>query len=191
MEGVYEERVSMAEVERVPVVRAVERFEAFYAREFEAVAALAVALSGSRIVAEDLAQEAFLAAYREWDRVGRFDNPGAWVRRVVANRSVSVFRRRVAEARALTRLGGRGDDRSDEVSGEGWELWGAVRKLPKRQAQTVALFYVVDMTLEDIALVLGCTVVRLIKALDAVNLAALARHPGEAIDRIPIAKCLQ
>ena len=66
MEGVYEERVSMAEVERVPVVRAVERFEAFYAREFEAVAALAVALSGSRIVAEDLAQEAFLAAYREW-----------------------------------------------------------------------------------------------------------------------------
>lgn len=158
MEGVYEERVSMADVERVPVVRAVERFEAFYAREFETVVALVVALSGSRLAAEDLAQEAFLAAYRGWDRIGRFDNPGAWVRRVVANRSVSVFRRRVAEARALTRLGGRGDGRSDGVSGASWELWGAVRKLPKRQAQTVALFYVVDMTLEDIALVLGCTV---------------------------------
>ena len=71
---------------------------------------LAYALSGSRTVAEDLAQDAFLAAHKNWDKVGRYDKPGAWVRRVVANMSVSQFRRKVREAKALARM------RSDEAS---------------------------------------------------------------------------
>ena len=54
--------------------------------------------------AEDIAQDAFLAAHRDWERVGRYDKPGAWVRRVVANLSVSLVRTRVREARALARL---------------------------------------------------------------------------------------
>lgn len=63
----------------VPVVRAVPFFDSFYRAEFEAVAGLAYTLSGSRLASEDLAQEAFLAAYRRWDEIGRYDNPGAWV----------------------------------------------------------------------------------------------------------------
>ena len=88
-----------------PVVRlAPEPFEDFYGREYLAVVGLAYALSGSRWGAEDLAQEAFLAAHRDWDRIGAYDQPGAWVRRVVANLSVSGFRRRAAEAKALARI---------------------------------------------------------------------------------------
>jgi DNA-directed RNA polymerase specialized sigma24 family protein len=79
-------------------------FEDFYVREYPAVVGLAYALSGSRWGAEDLAQEAFLAAHRQWDRIGSYDQPGAWVRRVVANLSVSSFRRRAAEAKALARF---------------------------------------------------------------------------------------
>ena len=70
-----------------------ETFEDFYVREFAAIVGLAYALSGSRSGAEDLAQEAFLAAHRTWDRVGGYEEPGAWVRRVVANLAVSAFRR--------------------------------------------------------------------------------------------------
>lgn len=138
-----------------PVVRAVPRFEAFYAAEFEAVLGLAYALSGSRHGAEDLVQEAFLAAYRRWEEIGGYDNPGAWVRRVVANRSVSAFRRRAAEARALPRLA-----RSPlpELSPETADVWRAVRNLPKRQAQVVALFYLEDLPLEDIAAILDRSV---------------------------------
>ena len=51
---------------------------------------LAYALSGSRAAAEDLAQEAFLAAHKSWDKVGGYEKPEAWVRRVVANMSVSL-----------------------------------------------------------------------------------------------------
>jgi DNA-directed RNA polymerase specialized sigma24 family protein len=46
---------------------------------------LVYALSGSRMGAEDIAQEAFLRAYRDWDRVGSYEHQAAWVRRVAAN----------------------------------------------------------------------------------------------------------
>jgi len=82
-------------------------FGGFYRAQYRPVLALAYVLSGSRSGAEDLAQDAFAAAHRAWERVGCFDDPGAWVRRVVANRSVSLVRRRVAEARALVRLANR------------------------------------------------------------------------------------
>lgn len=138
----------------VPLIRSVPDFDAFYESEFEPVAALAYVLSGSRIASDDLAQDAFLAAYRRWGEIGRYDNPGAWVRRAVANRSVSLFRRSVAQARAVARLGGStemGDMAPDSI-----DVWKAVRRLPKRQAQAVALFYLEDMSLGDIARVLDC-----------------------------------
>ncbi len=86
-----------------PVLR---DFASFYASELRQVVGLAYVISGSRSGAEDLAQDAFLAAYKRWEQVGRYPNPGAWVRRVVSNRAVSVFRRRTAEARALLRFRG-------------------------------------------------------------------------------------
>lgn len=82
-------------------------FDELYQRDFRALVALAYGLSGSRAAAEELAQEAFLAAHRRWDRIGGYDDPSAWLRRVVVNRSVSAVRRRMAERRALARLGGR------------------------------------------------------------------------------------
>src|SRR5688500_15779291 len=81
-------------------------FEELYRRDFTAVVGLVYALSGSRHVAEELAQEAFLAAHRGWDRVGGYDDPGAWVRRVAVNQAVSALRRRSAEARTVLRLSG-------------------------------------------------------------------------------------
>lgn len=78
-------------------------FEALYRREFAGVVALAYVLSGSNAAAEDLAQEAFVAAHRRWNEISRYDDPGAWVRKVVSNMAVSTIRRRVAEAKALHR----------------------------------------------------------------------------------------
>ena len=50
-------------------VRAVPDFESFYRSEYRSVVGLACALSGSRIAAEDITQDAFLAAHKEWGRV--------------------------------------------------------------------------------------------------------------------------
>ena len=134
-----------------------QAFEDFYSQEYSAVVGLAYALSGSRSGAEDLAQEAFLAAHRNWHRIGRYDQPGAWVRRVVANLSVSAFRRRVAEARALARAAlGEGTVLPDLGAGDP-EFWSAIRALPRRQAQVIALFYLEDRSIAEVAEILDMT----------------------------------
>lgn len=125
-----------------------------YRREYRSVVALAYGLSGSRGAAEELAQEAFLEAHRAWDRVGGYDDPAAWVRRVVANRSVSRVRRTMAEVRAITRVAGR-RELPTELPESDAGFWRAVRRLPDRQAQTIALHYLEDRSVAEIAEVLG------------------------------------
>jgi RNA polymerase sigma-70 factor (ECF subfamily) len=145
-------------VEEVPGPRILgsrESFEEFYASEYPAVVGLAYALSGNRWVAEDLAQEAFLAAHRSWHRIATYERPGAWVRRVVANLSVSIFRRRLAEAKALASLALGQSSALADLSAEDVEFWRAVRQLPRRQAQVVALHYLEDRPVGEIADVLG------------------------------------
>jgi RNA polymerase sigma-70 factor (ECF subfamily) len=134
-----------------------ERFEEVYLREFATVFALAYALSGSRWAAEDIAQDAFVVAHRQWDRVGGYENPGAWVRRVAANLAVSGVRRRVAEARALVRLAGRIEPSYAALPAEDGDFWRAVRRLPRRQAQVVALLALGDLSTAEVASTLGCS----------------------------------
>lgn len=134
---------------------AVESFEAFYAREMPRLLVLARALSGSAS-ADDIAQDAMVTAFGRWDTVSTYDAPGAWVRQVCANRAVSVLRRRAAEARALVRLGGRRAEPA-AMSEESETFWAEVRRLPRRQAQSIALFYVYDLGVAEIARTLGCS----------------------------------
>lgn len=46
-----------------------EPFDEFYRREYGPIVALGYALTGDRGAAEDLAQDAFFAAHRRWDRL--------------------------------------------------------------------------------------------------------------------------
>jgi RNA polymerase sigma-70 factor, ECF subfamily len=130
-------------------------FEDFYRKEYRAVVGLAYVLSGSRWAAEDLAQDAFLAAHNDWGRISRYDQPGAWVRRAVANRSVSMLRRRTVEAKVLVRLAFGERPILPSIPEHSGEFWDAVRSLPKRQAQVVALHYLEDRSVAEVAEVLG------------------------------------
>jgi RNA polymerase sigma-70 factor (ECF subfamily) len=156
-------------------------FEDFYSDEYDAVLGFAYALSGSRFGAEDLAHDAFFAAYKNWDKVCRYDQPGAWVRRVVINLSVSSFRRRVAEARALARaaLGERTALPDVEIGDPAF--WGAVRALPRRQAQVVALFYLEDRPIAEIAEILGLRI-GTVKSTLHDGRASLARRLREEVE---------
>ena len=145
----------MREATSPRILGSLASFEDFYATEYSAVVGLAYGLSGSRWVAEDLAQEAFLAAHRDWDRIAAYEQPASWVRRVVANKSVSAFRRRLAEAKALGRVALGRQSAVAELSAEDVEFWRAVRALPRRQAQVVALHYLEDRPVADIAESLG------------------------------------
>jgi RNA polymerase sigma-70 factor (ECF subfamily) len=130
-------------------------FDDLYASEYGAVVRVAFALTGRLGVAEELTQEAFLAAYRRWDRVGLYDDPAAWVRRVVTHRCVSFWRRGLTELRMMTRLG---RERSTTVViPEGDErVLAAVRRLPPRQREVIALVLLEDRAVNEVADILGC-----------------------------------
>ena len=129
-------------------------FEDFYLAEFRPVLGLAFVLCGDRGVAEELAMGAFETALRQWPRVSEMASPEGWVRSVVANASVSRFRRLAAERRARRTLAETSETVvvDDGLSGEVWE---AVRRLPRRQAQVVALFYFEGYGRVETAAVLG------------------------------------
>lgn len=127
-----------------------DTFDAFWAGDHAAVLALAAALTGDWGVAEDITQDAFGAAHRKWSQI---DNPAAWVRRVVANRAASHWRRRTREAAAFARLAARTN--TVVLGPEPDEFWAQVRALPRRQAQVVVLRYLDDLSISEIATVLG------------------------------------
>src|SRR4029450_9180460 len=107
--------------------------------------------------AEDTAHDAFVAAHRQSGRVGGYDDPGAWVRRVAANLAVSAVRRRLAEARGLVRRAARRAPSSTDLPAEDGEFWRVVRQLPRRQAQVVALVALEELSTAEVESTLGCS----------------------------------
>ncbi len=133
-----------------------EAFEAFYAREYSSLVALAHVLTGSKAHAEDVAQEALLAAYRRWGEVGEMEYPGGLGSASRARTSRPPFaRRRIVEGRALLRLRRNPTD-VYALDEDASTFWSEVRRLPRRQAQCLALFYMYGCSVTDTAQVLGC-----------------------------------
>jgi len=141
--------------QRPSAVRIPRHFESFYRDQYSRVVAVCYALSGSQAAAEDVAQEAFIRAHRDWEMIGSYERPDAWVRRVATNLAFSRFRRLKAESRAVLRLAGNRQEITFDMTESDDELWSKVRALPRRQAQVVALHYVEDRAIADIANVLG------------------------------------
>jgi len=133
-------------------------FADFYRGEYHSVARFAYVLTGDHAAAEDLAQDAFLAAQRSWTKVATYDAPGAWVRRVLVNRSRSRYRSLGRERRALTKLRPVSDGAPPpRLDAETVDVWREVRRLPKRQAQVIALTYLDGLTLDEIGGILECS----------------------------------
>lgn len=129
-------------------------FDAFYRAHYAPMVRLAYALTGRLDLAEELAQDAFVACHRRWSQVSHYDNPVAWLRRILTNHCVSSGRRHLTELRLLTRL--RNERPTDPGLADHTELlWSAIRGLPRRQAQSLALAFVDDLSVSGIAEVLG------------------------------------
>jgi RNA polymerase sigma factor (sigma-70 family) len=131
-------------------LQVVPTFEALFVEEYPKMVALAAAVSGDRGFAEDLAQEAMHRLHRNWGRVQGYESPGAWVRRVTINLAISQRRRLVNETRARLRLGVPASVLPPSAA-EHEPVWRAVRSLPGKQRAAIALRYLEDRTIEDIA----------------------------------------
>jgi RNA polymerase sigma-70 factor (ECF subfamily) len=139
--------------DEAPTVEPTPTFEALFSIEYPKMVALAAAVSGNRAFAEDIAQEAMSRASARWADISHYDKPGAWIRRVTYNLAVSRRRRLAREARALLRLG-QPEPELPPALPEHQGVWDTVATLPKQQRAVVALHYLEDLSLEEIAEVL-------------------------------------
>lgn len=140
-----------------PEVALVGGFDELYRREYPALVGVATALAGAD--GEDLVQDAMVRTLVHWEKVRRLDRPGAWCHRVLVNLCRSWWRRGVTAGRYLVGL--RRDLSSatptggPELAAEVIAFWAAVRRLPDRQRQVMALHYAGDRPVAEIAQILG------------------------------------
>jgi RNA polymerase sigma factor (sigma-70 family) len=108
-----------------------------------------------KLVAEELAQETFLVAYRDWNRISGLDNPRAWVRKVAINQR-SLFLRAYLRQQTRDRDAvARDEEDRIKLADDHAEVWQAVRTLPPLQAQVIALHYYEDYSVAQVAAALG------------------------------------
>jgi len=137
-----------------------EGFREFVLAHGAGLLRLAYLLTGDHSTAEDLLQSALLRAYRHWDRVGGADVPETYVRRILVNQRVSLWRRRRVDELPVAepdRLVTGGFDESVGIV-ERDQLWRALHRLPPRTRAVVVLRYWQDMSETATAELLGCSV---------------------------------
>jgi len=123
-------------------------FAALYQARFVDLTAQLYAFTGDALETQDLVQEAFIRAWKRWDRISRYDDPGAWVRRVAWNlamtrhKRLKIFRRVPDHRVTPPPTPESGLDRLDLVV--------ALRKLPHQIRRVVVLHYLADMSIADI-----------------------------------------
>lgn len=132
-------------------------FEAFCRRERPRLVGALTLYCGDVLLAEEVAQEALLAACRDWSRLQRMRAPGAWAHRVAMNIVNSAIRRRYAERRALRRHGPDRDRYELPDVASAVRVREAVRKLPDDQRAVVVLRFYADLSAAEVGEVMGRT----------------------------------
>jgi RNA polymerase sigma-70 factor (ECF subfamily) len=133
-------------------------FEAFFHEGFGRTLRLVLRIVPGAAEAEDVAAEAFARAYADWDRVGFLEHRLAWVLRVATNLAVDTVRPRRRRLLPLTvEAAGAVRDRvlSEDDLAIRHALVAALRRLPARQREAIALRYLGDMSVEEVARALG------------------------------------
>ncbi|MEO7369498.1 MAG: sigma-70 family RNA polymerase sigma factor [Ilumatobacteraceae bacterium] len=138
----------MSEMSEVKVVATIDSlFRAHYGR---LVRALTLAC-GDREVAADAVQEAFVKAHVHWRRIEKYDDPVGWIRRVAINRLHDDHRRQNRKGLAMQRLAGEPQVESVEQHGFDSDLPMILAQLPKQQRIAMALFYVDELSIAEVA----------------------------------------
>jgi RNA polymerase sigma-70 factor (sigma-E family) len=131
-----------------------------YERHAPAAVRLAYLITGDRERSRDVAQEAFVRVAARFRHLRFPDAFDAYLRRTVINLCTSQFRRERLERAFLEREGSRERDRTTEPPDLGArdELRQALRRLPPRQRVAVVLRYYEDLSEEDMADAMRCSV---------------------------------
>ncbi len=145
----------------VETVREAEReaFDAFVRARLPELLRFGRSLTGSAEAGADLVQDALERTLLSWSRLNSRDEPEGYVRRIMVNRNISIWRKfgRERSTDPLDLV-----DRPDAATHQDRhfddDLWRAIRQLPTKQRAVIALRYYEDLSEADIAQALGCSV---------------------------------
>ena len=135
--------------------------EQLYATHYRQLVRLSVLLVRDLGTAEEVVQDAFVAMHGRWRSLRDPDKALAYLRQTVVNRSRSVLRHRVVEIKYVAHQPGSaardvpGADENILVSERRAAVLHAMRQLPQRQREVLALRYYLDLDEADIAETLG------------------------------------
>jgi RNA polymerase sigma-70 factor (sigma-E family) len=130
-----------------------ESFDAFVRARLPNLLRFGHALTGSSEAAADLVQDALERTLIAWSRLESRDEPEGYVRRIMVNRNISIWRK-LRREQVMADVHDRGfeDRRFDH------DMWRALSTLPPRQRAVIVLRYYEDLSEADIARILGCSV---------------------------------
>ncbi|AUG78420.1 RNA polymerase sigma24 factor [Kitasatospora sp. MMS16-BH015] len=155
-------------------------FSSFVQGRWNGLVRTAYLLTGDRHHAEDLAQTALTKVYASWRRIRRSDNPDAYLRRVLVTCNIDRFRKRRPLEHPTDDLPepyGPRPPAADAQADQRRVLMAALASLPARQRAVVVLRYWEDLSAEQTAAALGCSV-GTVKSQAAKGLAKLREFPG-------------
>ena len=114
---------------------------------------------GDQDTAQELVAEAFARACASWRTVGRHPAPAAWVVRTALNANISRWRRRRREVSVPDPGMVAAPSTASTASADPVDprIMAALRRLPARQRQVVALRLILDLDTNGTAEVLGIT----------------------------------
>src|SRR3954470_9776026 len=149
----------MAPRTQAPGWSADEALELLYAAHWRQLVRLAVLLVHDLGTAEEVVQECFVAVHRRWSHLNDPDKALAYLRQSVVNRSRSHLRHLAVVRRHADRQGPPeptpGADHSAYDLEQRTTVLEALRRLPRRQREVLALRYYLDLSEAEIAETLG------------------------------------
>lgn len=144
-----------------------EAFDAFVRARMPDLLRFGYMLTGSADAAADLVQDALERTLVAWSRVEKRDDPEGYVRRTMVNRNVSIWRKHRKE-RLVDDVpespGGSGGSYPARPRPQGQpelpdtELVRALESLPRKQRAVVVLRFAEDLSEQQVASMLSCSV---------------------------------
>jgi RNA polymerase sigma-70 factor (sigma-E family) len=145
----------------------------YVAMRTRAVHRAAYLLCGDPHRADDLVQATFVSLFVHWRRARRAENLDAYVHRILVRRYLDEQRRGWARVRLMGTVPEPG--RPDPApTGDRDLVMNALRRLPKGQRTVLVLRFFSDLSVEDTAAAMGCSVGN-VKSQTSRGLAAMRR----------------
>lgn len=134
-------------------------FESWARLHWHQLLGIARVVTGDPILAQDVLQDCLIDVYQRWDRIsGDGSHPLAYAARIMgskaANHRRTAWGRRVHVTNDAAMLDVNNGDQTGFVH-DRMLVSGALRQLSSRQRQVVAMYYLLDMSVAEIAAELG------------------------------------